>query len=58
MKRYIVKWNKEEKDFDNVHEAVYFAEKTCEYTGAYVSVWTENNGVMEEQPFFYAEWEI
>lgn len=57
MKKYIVKWKKEEKEFDDVSKAIGFAEEVGE-SGYTSSVWTEIDGVRDAEPFFYTEWEI
>ena len=57
MKKYIVIWKKEEKEFTDIHEAIEFAEKTAE-SGCYTSVRAEVDGKRDEQPFFTCTWEI
>jgi hypothetical protein len=57
LKKYIVTWKKEEKEFADVHQAIHFAEKMGE-TGVYSAVFSEIDGVRSESPFFYCSWEI
>jgi hypothetical protein len=57
MKKYIVQWKNNEKDFADVQEAVKFAEKTGE-TGVNAYVWVELDGVRDEEPFFECVWTI
>lgn len=57
MKKYIVKYKQHEIEFDNIHEATKEAEKIGE-TGANVYVYSEVDGVREEDYFYSCTWEI
>lgn len=57
MKKYIVEWKNEKRDFTNVQEAVRFAEKKAE-TGVNTYVYGEIDGVRDTEPFFECTWTI
>ena len=57
MKKYIVKWGNNEKEFEDVKEAVSFAEKTGEQ-GANTFVYVERNGIRDIEPFYSCTWSI
>lgn len=58
MKKYVVTWGNEEKEFDDIKKAVDFADKTGVSTGSNAYVWGELDGVRDEEPFFSCTWSI
>lgn len=57
MKKFIVQWKGEEKEFDDSREASRFADKEAE-SGVNSYVWVENDGIREEEPIIRNEWSI
>jgi hypothetical protein len=57
MKYYIVKWKDKEVLFTNSREAIICAEHVAEEYGCNSYVFTEKDGVREEEPFFCCELE-
>jgi hypothetical protein len=57
MKKYIVKWKADEKEFEDLEDAVNFAEETGE-TGINTYVYSEIDGIREEDFFYSCTWEI
>lgn len=57
MKKYIVKYKQHEIEFENVREATKEADKIGE-TGANVYVYSEIDGVREEDYFYSCTWEM
>ncbi|MCA1066157.1 hypothetical protein QTG56_25175 (plasmid) [Rossellomorea sp. AcN35-11] len=57
MKKYVVKWNNNQKEFKEPQGAIEFAEsKSNEGFNSYV--WISINGVLNSEPFFTSEWDL
>ena len=57
MKKYIVKWGNNEKEYEDIKEAVYFAEQTGEQ-GANVYIFAETDGVRDIEPYYSCTWSM
>lgn len=56
MKRYVVKWLDDEYRFEDVKEAVLYAEKVAEENWCDSFVFVESlDGIREQEPFFRCE---
>ncbi|WP_170211258.1 hypothetical protein [Robertmurraya siralis] len=55
MKIYIVEWKYGEDYFENINEAIRFAEYVSDTEGVNSYVFVEKDGIKEDEPFFKNE---